>query len=172
LGRVQVGSDMGLCPKVFKISVTVEQDPDENILLSVLVNIVRHRFGSQIIEQEGSLGIVVYDIVLVLFCIVLVHHFLGTDGREPKWSKTILSRHVLDDLKTRCLSGAVGTEDHQSLPQGDIFQKFECRVPVPVPAEMPEEIFVGPVHFKIEIHAGIKFLCRPIKNFFKKLWGA
>tara|TARA_R110000851_G_scaffold87581_3_gene190920 strand:+ start:511 stop:1002 length:492 start_codon:yes stop_codon:yes gene_type:complete len=163
---------MGLCPKFLKTSVTVEQDPDEYILLSVLVNIVRHRFRSQIIEQEVSPGIVFYDIILVLFRIVLVHYLLGTYGGEPKWPKAILFGHVLDDLKARRFSGAVGTEYQQPLSQGDIFQKFECGIPVPIPAKMPKEIFVGSVHFKVEVHPGIKFLCRPIKNFFKKFWGA
>ncbi len=41
---------MGLCPKVLKIPITVEQDPYEYFLLSILVDIVSHGFGPQVIE--------------------------------------------------------------------------------------------------------------------------
>ena len=84
LGKVQVGRDMRFCPTGFKIPVTVEQDPHEYVLLSVLVHIVPDRFAPQVVEQEGPLGIVFDDIVLVLFGIVPIHYFLGADDRKPQ----------------------------------------------------------------------------------------
>ncbi|WP_209402464.1 hypothetical protein [Pseudozobellia sp. WGM2] len=171
MGKIQIGRDMCFCPKAFEIPIAVEQNPYEYFLLSVLVYIVPDRFAPEVIEQERALGIVSDDIVLVLCGIIFINYFLGTNGGKPQFLEPVLLGHVLDDPKARGLSGPVRTENEQSLSERDIFQYLEFGIPVPVPAKMPEEIFVAAVHFEIEIATRVIFLCRPEKNFFKKRRG-